>query len=92
MKTSMPSHASCLRKIEMLLSDEVDDLIQAIVPVVTVAASDAQTGRALEITAEIGLIPTLVSARIRTVDAATRRQSHGMNDMHQPKQTLQPVL
>ena len=90
MKTSMPSHASCLRKIEMLLSDEVDDLIQAIVPVVTVAASHAQTGRALEITAEIGFIPTLMS--VRTVDAATRRQSHGMNDMHQPKQTLQPVL
>ena len=76
MKTSTPSHASRLRKIEML-SDEVHDLIQAIVPVVTAAASHAQTGRALEITAEIGFIPTLVSARIRTVDAATRRQSHG---------------
>ena len=91
MKTSTPSHASRLRKIEML-SDEVHDLIQATVPVVTAAASHAQTGRDLEITAEIGFIPTLVSGRIRTVDAATRRQSHGMNDMHQPKQTLQPVL
>ena len=69
-----------------MLSDEVHDLIQATVPVVTAAASHAQTGRDLEITAEIGFMPTLVS------DAATRRQSHGMNDMHQPKQTLQPVL